>query len=1348
MEDLGDHTGRHLGSDATGMDNSYLTRQNLAPCARPEDLPRQKTPSERSNYDGIPSKKEKGKQRPDNTNNRGFRPGSKKKPLGALDPNIAPWDIQVESSDEDLTRADKIHHVPISLTMGSERSTSGETAEVFLSDPRSESEQGSRKDVMIYRTDVLNRKFDIWDGSLVHEPNIANVGISHRLDRDNVPHHGTDEQSSIVGCKPAALIHRPFGSNHRPHCSLDGCETSLPLYASKSVAPTLTTHFQTTVKTSNPNARNGNNHIIDEHASMKRLLEDFSSSADLSHCLNTSPTQRSTQSSPRKPKQPWRSPCLEDLNQPTRKIFTDRKSRKLPKKGPSKLASTPFNSSDKAQTDRRDARLAELLREVSSDFAGSEFSKSACSAFLGPHDGTQIGRGETITRPYLLSGGDGVLEGEERDALAKAIDMPIPERKKPWDKPITTVADSASVEEDPTKSRQHSTTTRSIHSSEAHSPAIEPRLWLRHRGASGVYYLPDAIQPLRDTPSPPPSSPTLSSTQVEPIKPTWRSEPDKVLLSFKGISERALYEVLIEVEVLLTPADTLGWQRLNIPRLAPRTTLAKDTQFCSFSFYMKPANEEHMGNEAQFDTTCLTEAVETVISVFGTYDLDKPLFLGIRKKVEIYVAPVFNTASETYITMGQCNGLVPCNENYTKPGCSCMKSSGNQIRVTHTIQLTTELLHKDIFTNFVAFTFILRHSRLFPFTRTLEPGECQVVVIQEPSPPRCTSDEITVVIKRAIDDIDKELHLCFTNNYSQKPPFTLRLPIIRPKLGDVLDGSIILCRPAEPLLVAHIPPGPATSWRLLLKDQRGLRFERLEMPRLFPMELQDNVLIRVTEVPAVSFADLQNFSHYTNKEVHPEEYPFAPVKNAKYWIGKVLGGGLQCRLWTEMEVGLSSNVLKINPKGWIPAHAFINGRLSTEADGGWRKTEDDFLTLFKSPQILSGDVVQIQVCFHHGPERALSQIEADANAQDRGGNSTTYDTGVSFEWHLPIIVSKTILNASVKCTFDSSLVTVCTGLDPRQFAHALFGNRRKIALVRLVSGYSLMVADLSLPEIDDDSEDGSVKDTTNEENLIKSPEFLIPVKPVTASPRKLGPGVRVRFADEEPRRDEGAAQSASGESMTESEMLQEVEIFPEDFGACEERRELAEAASEEENTGGRMGWAMSLIVILLAGLLVYFVDPEAVSPLDDERELEAAFDRDAFLTDDLVDGLRFDISSQLRSLTTNIPWANLTALISGLWNAENGGSFAQIHEIVKPEATVERARAKAKRPDLFVDENSQRTRVVGEDLDFYDDMHMPPTTEEAVEETGEVVATPKVLAKIWTWRDRIDHALGWEPVGG
>ena len=182
-----------------------------------------------------------------------------------------------------------------------------------------------------------------------------------------------------------------------------------------------------------------------------------------------------------------------------------------------------------------------------------------------------------------------------------------------------------------------------------------------------------------------------------------------------------------------------------------------------------------------------------------------------------------------------------------------------------------------------------------------------------------------------------------------------------------------------------------------------MRFDRVELPQLFPEGLKDDVIIRISELCPIQFSALE-----TSEDSLVSMETFSAIWNMDIQIDRVCGQYLVCRMSLLVAVSNDSErLLTFDAHNWVPELSFIDGRLATQRAGEWRKAEDGYLTLSKSPAMITGQIVRVEMRWK----------ELIITSELKG-------VGVAMsnvEYHLPTIIGKSVLGGSLTCNDDNGM---------------------------------------------------------------------------------------------------------------------------------------------------------------------------------------------------------------------------------------------------------------------------------------------------------------------------------------
>ena len=223
--------------------------------------------------------------------------------------------------------------------------------------------------------------------------------------------------------------------------------------------------------------------------------------------------------------------------------------------------------------------------------------------------------------------------------------------------------------------------------------------------------------------------------------------------------------------------------------------------------------------------------------------------------------------------------------------------------------------------------------------RLLGPGQYSLFFQEDLSSADATScKEGEIIIGRDTCDLDLPLNLYLTLTYHLRDPqfMVALLPTFRPRKGAALSEVVALTHPSPPLAMKPLSRGDFSTWKEVTSPfAQATYFERVNIPRLYPKELRDDIAIKIWTPSPVFFNCLDNLQ------------PCDLVWNFDMTVEEIIGGTLECDMNFSLQVGEADRLVSIDPHGWAPKYFSIDGRLATEQAGEWRENEKGLLTLFK-----------------------------------------------------------------------------------------------------------------------------------------------------------------------------------------------------------------------------------------------------------------------------------------------------------------------------------------------------------------------------------------------------------------
>lgn len=513
------------------------------------------------------------------------------------------------------------------------------------------------------------------------------------------------------------------------------------------------------------------------------------------------------------------------------------------------------------------------------------------------------------------------------------------------------------------------------------SPDISPRMWVRRNGSSSSYF------PLLSRPREADSCPTVATT-------------DKKLEIFFGDGvPSGEYLVEIEVDIWLSDPDTHGWRKFSVHGF-PLSQNKEVTGALSFRLGPLPAHANTLATtgqrsvgsndrsfpEAQFVANNLDAVqISNATQISGSFCLCDPLTLSVRLKTAIWAMPCWDGSFELQ----------------TFP----RRWEDHELQLLHHASLAMVLPKDDIFAERVSFSFLVKNVPFKDQTFGLQVGEHSIHLDTVETLEEESVEFARITVVRNVQDLAEPLEVYFETYFSNSDQVTIRLPSITPEAGKALSETVVLAKPLLPLVVKYLPRETFTTWEctnLCDGQLQILRFARVEVPRLLPYDLKDDIIVRVEELHPVRFGAAEAPGNHWSSEKSTD---FAWDLDIK--IDRTRGQDLECQMGLSLMVGNTDQILHVNPQGWIPDLFMVDGRLTTQAVGEWREDVNGLLTLIKMSTMGFGQTLRLEM-------RWKKPVISD--------NSQVHDGGVSkTEYELPKIIDKPVLGGSLECNVDSGM---------------------------------------------------------------------------------------------------------------------------------------------------------------------------------------------------------------------------------------------------------------------------------------------------------------------------------------
>lgn len=525
------------------------------------------------------------------------------------------------------------------------------------------------------------------------------------------------------------------------------------------------------------------------------------------------------------------------------------------------------------------------------------------------------------------------------------------------------------------------------HVSDSPSPDVSPRIWLRRYGrfgSSSQWFLPREPTPLRPADN-----------------PSWKIEDNKLEVCFADCTSRGTYAIDIEASIRLSGLDDEGWLDFIVPGLSRPED---PTVSGSVEFQIKPpAKQSSTGVamdeakyqferegiiEAQFDTKSLYNIQTGLMEISGRFWPHTSTLLRTRLKSPLYSIVSWDASISLRTTP--------------------IWSKGQGVQLKHHARLQMKQPKRNIFAKRVGFSFYIKHGPLCSREYILNASQCSIHIEQD----KCQRNESArnkcaeVTVYRDTGDLGLPLDIYFMLGYTPADQVTMTLPTLYPAVGKVLSESILLTKPFTPLVMEHLERAFFSSWKKTDVTEGScsiMRFDRVELPQLFPEGLKDDVIIRIKELRPVRFSALVT----SEDSLVPVEIS-SPIWNLDIQIDRVCGQNLVCRMSLIVEVGEDSErLLTFDAHKWVPELSFIDGRLATQRAGQWREVEDGHLALLKSPAMILGQKVRVEMRWK----------ELMIAGEFKGDGVWTSKV----EYQLPIILGKSVLGGCLTCNDDNGM---------------------------------------------------------------------------------------------------------------------------------------------------------------------------------------------------------------------------------------------------------------------------------------------------------------------------------------
>lgn len=512
------------------------------------------------------------------------------------------------------------------------------------------------------------------------------------------------------------------------------------------------------------------------------------------------------------------------------------------------------------------------------------------------------------------------------------------------------------------------------------SPEVSPGIWVRSRGFDSAY------SPFQE-----PGQVMLESN------PTLINDEGRLEIYFADNVASGTYLIEIEADVTLSAPDSNGWRGFAIPGLLPlqKTEVpslisfrVQRALFSANSSEPQPVEDLDYSSliQAQFNAERLFDlGISSATQISGKFHLSTSMILQLRLKIPMYELTSWNSLNllRTFPQWSHKYGL----------------------QVEHHVSMTVVALDQDIFAEQVKYSFFVKNGFGYAIEYTLHLGECLIELGDTNWQDGTTETYAKVTVVRPLEDLAKPLEVSFTMCYPKMDQLMIRLPTLSPKDGSVISERILLAKPPRRLLVEHPESGSFSTWKRMGLHEGQLQdtcFDRIDLPRLFPEGLKDDIVLRITELLPVCFRALQ----CEGNPFIPEE-PSNLVWNLQLNVDKVFGGDLECSMSFHTQVGSSDQVLTVDPNDWTPDLFITGGQPATESVGEWQKHRNGDITLLKLPEMRERQIIEIALRWNKMILR--EKVRSDDGEQSK------------IEYLLPKIIGKSILGGTLRCHVDAGL---------------------------------------------------------------------------------------------------------------------------------------------------------------------------------------------------------------------------------------------------------------------------------------------------------------------------------------
>ncbi|KAL8769100.1 MAG: hypothetical protein Q9209_004886 [Squamulea sp. 1 TL-2023] len=485
------------------------------------------------------------------------------------------------------------------------------------------------------------------------------------------------------------------------------------------------------------------------------------------------------------------------------------------------------------------------------------------------------------------------------------------------------------------------------------------------------------------------------------------------------------YEIEIDLIVLLSEPDFLGWQTFKVPGLLtePLSDVRGIAQFQA----MPHSKDHHSITPVQFDYRGFSVIQEVQQGHFkGEFPISEPFSLRLRLAIEV-----------KHIKEWTSNVLI-----YSTVFCD----DGRGMCMKYCVNLTVATTKDDTFARRARFSVLIRNGPPAGGVYRLQSGE---EIIELSSYEYTVTDferTVEIWIERDSQDMDKPLKLGFTCLYPGIEEASILLPVIFPKSGKVLSEKIWLFKPLPPLMLHPVIRNFLSEQ--LFGKQEVYCFDRKEMPPRYPTALSDDVVVRLRNLKPIFFVGLEVPGNPEWVKKCSNTIPLL-----RYVVNTIPENRLECRMSFDLEVGTQQHQLKIEAPEWVPIYCLINDRMCSQEQPCWWE-EDNLLCLFKMPWMSSGDLLHIKMAFI-----MIGRIDDFATRKDQF---------IKVNGTLPRITDKVVFGGDLVCNINDAVVTLVFNKDNNlgnediPFSTRYGGNSKRLPLLQPGHKFEIMFKMLNL----------------------------------------------------------------------------------------------------------------------------------------------------------------------------------------------------------------------------------------------------------------------------------------------